>query len=110
MPACRHGTWRGNILMDFRLPLPRRCRESRKRKWAAGAMSCRLWLCSGLIVVRALSATGEAIALIGLAEAAGGGEGGGEGGETLVEGGGGISSFMMFVLKATRPVLARSDT
>jgi hypothetical protein len=30
----------------------------------------------GLIVVRALSATGEAIALIGLAEAAGGGEGG----------------------------------
>jgi hypothetical protein len=29
-----------------------------------------------LIVVRALSATGEAIALIGLAEAAGGGEGG----------------------------------
>ena len=49
------------------------------------AMSCcRLWLCSRLIVARALSATGEAITLVGLAEAAGGGEGG----EALVEGGG----------------------
>src|SRR5208337_364586 len=67
------------------VPLPRRCRENRKRKRAAGAMSCRrLWLCSRLIVVRALSATGEAITLVGLAEAAGGGEGG----EALVEGGG----------------------
>src|SRR5208337_3137658 len=44
----------------------------------------RLWLCSRLIVARALSATGEAITLVGLAEAAGGGKGG----EALVEGGG----------------------
>ena len=71
--------------MDFPLPLPPRCRESWKRKRAAGAMSRRrLWLCSRLIVARALSATGEAITLVGLAEAAGGGKGG----EALVEGGG----------------------
>ena len=71
--------------MDFPLPLPPRCRESWKRKRAVGAMSRRrLWLCSRLIVARALSATGEAITLVGLAEAAGGGEGG----EALVEGGG----------------------
>src|SRR5271166_4840351 len=38
----------------------------------------------GVIVARALSATGEAITLVGFAEAAGGGKGG----EALVEGGG----------------------
>src|SRR5271166_7158644 len=37
----------------------------------------------GVIVARALSATGEAITLVGFAEAAGGGKGG----EALVEGG-----------------------
>src|SRR5271165_1933388 len=80
-----HAAPRRHILMDFPLPLPPRCRESWKRKRAVGAMSRRrLWLYSRLIVARALSATGEAITLVGLAEAAGGGKGG----EALVEGGG----------------------
>jgi len=40
---------RRDILMDFPLPLPPRCRESRKWKRAAAAMSCcRLRLCSRL--------------------------------------------------------------
>ena len=44
-----HAAPRGHILMDFPLPLPPLCRESWKRKRAAGAMSCcRLWLCSRL--------------------------------------------------------------
>src|SRR5271157_4578153 len=78
--------WRAGHAAPRRpLPLPPRCRESWKRKRAVGAMSRRrLWLCSRLIVARALSATGEAITLVGLAEAAGGGKGG----EALVEGGG----------------------
>src|SRR5271166_6297501 len=74
----------GEIAAPARWSLPSCSRPSRTLR-AAGAMSRRrLWVCSRLIVARALSATGEAITLVGLAEAAGGGKGG----KALVEGGG----------------------
>jgi len=73
-----------HILMDFPRPLPPRCRESWKRKRAAGACRAADCGCVPGVIARAPSATGEAITLVGLAEAAGGGEGC----EALVEGGG----------------------
>jgi hypothetical protein len=70
--------------MGFPLPLPPRCRESWKRKRAAGAMS------PPIVAVLPADCRGCSVSdrrgdtLVGLAEAAGGGKGG----EALVEGGG----------------------
>ena len=57
---------------DFPLPLPTRCRECRKRKRAAARYRADCCCVPGLIIVRARSVTGEAIALLGSAESAGG--------------------------------------
>ena len=86
--GCRHladGTQRGDFWGRLpALPLTTRYRECRKRKRAAARYraDCRCVL--GLIIVRARSVTGDAIALLGSAESAGGDEGS----EALVEGGG----------------------
>ena len=86
--GCRHvadGTQRGDFWGRLpALPLPTRCRECRKRKRAAARYRADCRCVPGLIIVRARSVTGEAIALLGSAESAGGDEGS----EALVEGGG----------------------